>query len=137
MQLSEEKQREDSLREEVRSLEEQLKASHWREQSLDDSLVSANDSLQHVEVLTQQRVELKERELAQVREELGELERRQQALEGNVVASRLQVEQLERGERSAQLECEELREELEEWRGKERDMQVMAGEKDRLQRKVS
>lgn len=136
VQLSEEKKQRSLLKEEVQTLEEELRASQWREHSLDDSLQSANDSLRNVTDVTQQRVDLKAAELAQVKSELSDLERRHKLLEKSVVSSRLHVDQLERAERSAQMECEELREELEEWKAKERQIVEIAGEKERVQRKV-
>lgn len=136
VQLSEEKKQRVLLKGEVQTLEEELRVSQWREQSLDDTLLSANDSLRHVEDLTQQRVDLKEAELARVKSELSELEKRHELLEKSMEASRLHVEQLERVERSAQMECESLQEELEEWKAKERQIVEIAGEKERVQRKV-
>ena len=136
IQLCQERKEKTLLRDEVKALTEQLQSAQWREQSLDDSLTSANDSLRHVEDLTQQRIELKERELSQVRSELADLEKRHQLLERSVVESRLHIDQLERADRSSQMECEDLREELEEWKAKERQIQEIAGEKDRVQRKV-
>ena len=121
----------------MRQLEEQLDAAQHREQSLDDSLNSVNDSLRHVQDLTEQRLELKEEELGRVREELSELEHRHSQLEESVAESRRKVDGLERAEREAQLRCEELEDELQDWRVKDRKMEEMSGEKDRLQRKVS
>ena len=71
-----------------------------------------------------------------MRAELSELEKRHRELEESVEASRRRVEGLERAEREAQLRSEDLQEELEEWRGKERKMAELSGEKDTLQRKV-
>lgn len=134
--MCEERQQKDLLKEEVKDLEEQLRSSGYKEQSLNDSLSSANNSLRHVQDLTQQRVDLKDQELNHVKAELEDVEQRYKVLEQKMTESRLHIEQLERAERTALLEGEELREELEEWKAKEWHIEEMAGEKDTLQRKV-
>ncbi len=136
LQLVSEREDKGQLHAEVKRLEEQLDASQHREQSLDDSLTSVNDSLRHVQELTEQRLELKEEELSHVRAEFSELESRHCQLEESMLASHRRVEGLERAEREAQLRSEELQEELEDWKVKERKMEGISVEKDRLQRKV-
>ena len=72
-----------------------------------------------------------------MKQEMSDLEKRHSELEQNVGACRQEVSRLERAERAAVQESEELKQELESWRSKERKIEELSGEKDRLQRKVS
>lgn len=122
---------------EVQSLKSELEASYHKEQCLDSSLSSANNSLAHVQELTEQRLELKDAELRQVKSELTELEKRQKVLEQGMLESRQEVGRLERAEHEALQESEELRDELEGWKVKERRIEELSSDRDRLQRKVN
>ena len=121
----------------MRGLEEQLEASQHKEQSLEDSLCSASQSLQHVQELTQEQMDLKDREVQQMKSELSELEEKQREMDQSVMESRVLVERLERAERTAQNEAQRLEKDLkDEQRRKSQELETTAIERNRLQRKV-